>query len=48
MIEFLTSDYLLRILANLLMAEFLIGLGISFFVLLAIILASLWRVFKQW
>lgn len=48
MFEFLTSDYSLRILANLLMAEVLIGLGISFFVVVAIILASLWRVFKQW
>ena len=48
MIEFLTSDCLLRILAKLLMAEILIGLGISFFVVVAIILASLWRVSKQW
>lgn len=47
MIEFFTSDYLLKILANLLMAQMLICLGIAFFVLFLIGIKGLWRLFND-
>ena len=47
MIEFLASDYLLRILANLLMVEVLIGLGVIFFVVLVMTLTGIWRLFHE-
>lgn len=46
MIEFLTSDYLLKILANIVMAQMIICLGIAFLVLFLIGIKGLWRLFK--
>ena len=47
MIEFLVSDYLLKILANMVMAQMIIGLGIVFFVLFLIGIKGLWRLFND-
>lgn len=47
MTKFLATDYLLKILANLLMAEVLIGLGIAFFAVVLLVLYSFWRGFHD-
>ena len=47
MIQFLVSDCLLKILANIVMAQLLIGLDIAFLVLFLIGLKGLWRLFND-
>ena len=47
MIEFLASDCLLKILANIVMAQLLIGLDIAFFVLFLIGIKGFWRLFND-
>lgn len=47
MIEFLASDYLLKILSNILMGEALICLGIVFLIVVIMVLKGLWRLFNE-
>ena len=47
MIEFIVSGCLVKVAANILLTEILIGLGIAFLGLLAIIFIKVWRLFND-